>query len=103
MCERDGPLGTKSKCQFIKLGHSEYHCEARLDYTYIEHNNYTLNLMSLMAGVVLRSAEAPPHIGPELRNSFKEGTSGQLLYGKLTVRHHVYRKYVPPNQTHPVF
>ena len=42
------------------------------------------------------------HMGPELQNSFKEGTSGQL-YGKLTIRHHVFRKYVPPNQTRPVF
>ena len=42
------------------------------------------------------------HMGLELQNSFKEGPSDQQ-YGKLTVRHHVFRNYVSPNQTCPVF
>ena len=31
-------------------------------------------------------------MGPELQNSFKEGSRDQLC-GKLTVRHHVFRNY----------
>ena len=42
------------------------------------------------------------HMGPELQNSVKEGSRDQL-YGKLTVRHHVFRNYVSPNRTRPVF
>ena len=42
------------------------------------------------------------HMGLELQNSFKEGPSDQQ-YGKLTVRHHVFRNYVSPNHTRPVF
>ena len=42
------------------------------------------------------------HMGLELQNSFKEVTIGDQ-YGKLTVRHHVFRNYVTPNQTRPVF
>ena len=37
-------------------------------------------------------------MGPELQNSFEEGSSGKL-YSKLTVRHHVFRIYVTPNHT----
>ena len=36
------------------------------------------------------------HMGPELQNSFIEVTRGNQ-YGKLTIRHHVFRKYVSPN------
>ena len=38
------------------------------------------------------------HIGLELQKSFKEVPRGNQ-YGKLTVRHHVFRNYVSPNQT----
>ena len=38
------------------------------------------------------------HTGLELQNSFKEVARGDQ-YGKLTIRHHVFRKYVSPNQT----
>ena len=41
-------------------------------------------------------------MGPELQNCFKEVPTGDQ-YGKLTVRHHVFRNYVSPNQTCPVF
>ena len=41
------------------------------------------------------------HMGPEQPNSFKEGARDQL-YCKLTIRHHVFRQYVSPNQTRPV-
>ena len=42
------------------------------------------------------------HMGLELQNSFKEVARGDQ-HGKLTIRHHVFRKYVSPNQICPVF
>ena len=45
----------------------------------------------------LSSPDSLPH-GLELKNSFKERSKGDQ-YGKLTVRHHVFRKCVSPNQT----
>ena len=49
-----------------------------------------------------RQGKPGEHMGPELQNSVEEGSSGKL-YGKLTVRHHVFRIYVTPNHTRPVF
>ena len=40
--------------------------------------------------------------GTEVQNSFKEVPRGDQ-YGKLTMRHQGFRKYVSPNQTCPVF
>ena len=42
------------------------------------------------------------HMGLELPNSFKEVARGDQ-YGKLTMRHQGFRKYVSPNQTCPFF
>ena len=42
------------------------------------------------------------HMGAEVQNSFKEGPRGDQ-YGKLTVSHQGFRKYVSPNQTCLVF
>ena len=36
-------------------------------------------------------------MGLEVQNSFKEGPKGDQ-YGKVTVRHQGFRKYVSPNQ-----
>ena len=42
------------------------------------------------------------HMGAEVQNSFKE-VPRRDQYGKLTMRHQGFRKYVSPNQTCPVF
>ena len=42
------------------------------------------------------------HMGAEVQNSFKE-VARDDQYGKLTVRHQGFRKYVSPNQTCLVF
>ena len=48
-----------------------------------------------------KSFHLAPHMGVELQNSFKEGPRGEL-YGKVTIRHQGFRKYLSPNQTCPV-
>ena len=46
--------------------------------------------------IILFKQTFVPHMGLERQNSFKEVTRGDQ-YGKLTVRHHVFRNYVSPN------